>query len=249
MMLQVQNVSKRFRGLQALNDVSFSVEEKQIVGLIGPNGAGKTTLFNVISGFYQPSGGEIVYKGKQVTALPPFERCALGMARTFQIMKPLPYMSVLDNVIAGSMFGRNRSRNVTVAAPHALGILEVTGLLKKQDVLAKELGTADRKHLELARALAAKPDLLLLDEVMSGLNHTETEECLDLIRQINKSGITILLIEHIMKAVVTLCEKIVVLHHGEKIAEGSAQSVMNDQTVIDIYLGKDDDRALTSTVN
>ena len=249
MMLQIRNVSKVFRGLQALNDVTFSVEEKQIVGLIGPNGAGKTTLFNVISGFYQPSGGHVVYKGEDVTTLQPFQRCARGMARTFQIMRPLPYMSVLDNVIAGSMFGRHCSPNVAVAGPHALGILEFAGLLKKQDVLAKELGTADRKRLELARALAAKPDLLLLDEVMSGLNHTETEECVALIREINKSGVTILLIEHIMKAVVTLCERIVVLHHGEKIAEGSVDAVMNDQTVIDIYLGKDDDKAPTSTIH
>ena len=248
-MLQIQKVSKRFRGLAALNDVTFSVDEKQVVGLIGPNGAGKTTLFNVVSGFFQPSNGRVVYKGRDVTRLQPFERCALGMARTFQIMKPLPYMSVLDNVIAGSMFGRNRSRNVSVAGPHARGILGFTGLLKKQNVLAKELGTADRKRLELARALAAKPDLLLLDEVMSGLNHTETEECVALIREVNKSGVTIVLIEHIMKAVVTLCEKIVVLHHGEKIAEGSVDAVMSDKTVIDVYLGRDDDKALTSSVN
>jgi branched-chain amino acid transport system ATP-binding protein len=249
MMLQVENVSKRFRGLTALNDVTFSVDEKQVVGLIGPNGAGKTTLFNVVSGFFQPSHGRVVYKGKDVTRLQPFQRCALGMARTFQIMKPLPYMSVLDNIIAGSMFGRNCSPNIDVAGPHARGILEFTGLLKKRDVLAKELGTADRKRLELARALSAKPDLLLLDEVMSGLNRTETEECVALIREINQSGVTILLIEHIMKAVVTLCERIVVLHHGEKIAEGSVDTVMSDQTVIDIYLGKDDDKALTSSVN
>jgi branched-chain amino acid transport system ATP-binding protein len=247
-MLQIQNVSKNFRGLAALSDVTFAVDERQVVGLIGPNGAGKTTLFNVVSGFFQPLRGRIVYKGQDVTRLQPFQRCALGMARTFQIMKPLPYMSVLDNVIAGSMFGRHGSRNVAAAKPHAREILQFTGLLKKQEVLAKELGTADRKRLELARALAAQPDLLLLDEVMSGLNHTETEECVGLIREINRSGVTILLIEHIMKAVVTLCEKIVVLHHGEKIAEGSANAVMNDRKVIEIYLGKDDDEAVASSV-
>src|ERR1035441_3161775 len=145
MMLQIQNVSKVFRGLQALNDVTFSVQEKQIVGLIGPNGAGKTTLFNVISGFYQRSGGHVVYKGEDVTTLQPFQRCARGMARTFQIMRPLPYMSVLDNVIAGSMFGRHCSPNVAVAGPHALSILDFAGLLKKQNVLGQELGNADGK--------------------------------------------------------------------------------------------------------
>lgn len=248
-MLQVKTVSKQFRGLRALSDVSFAVEQNQIVGLIGPNGAGKTTLFNVISGFFEPSSGAILYKALDITRLQAYQRCALGMARTFQIMKPLPYMSVLDNVIAGSMFGRNQSRNLASARPHALEILEFTGLANKQHILAKQLGTADRKRLELARALATKPELLLLDEVMSGLNHTETEECVALIREINKTGVTILLIEHIMKAVVNLCERVVVLHHGEKIAEGSVDTVMNHKTVIDIYLGKDDEKDVARRVN
>jgi branched-chain amino acid transport system ATP-binding protein len=211
--------------------------------LIGPNGAGKTTLFNVISGFYRPTAGKVFFCGNDVTTLQPYERCRLGMARTFQIMKPLPYRSVIDTVIAGSMFGREHSATLGVARKRAVAILEFTGLMHKQDVLAKELGTADKKRLELARALATKPELLLLDEVMSGLNHTESEECVQLIRKINQSGVTVFLIEHVMQAVVNLCEKIIVLHHGEKIAEGPADLVMNDPLVVEVYLGKEEDDA------
>ena len=247
--LQVRSVSKHFRGLRAVNDISFAVRQNQIVGLIGPNGAGKTTLFNVISGVFAPSTGTILYNDRDITRLQPYQRCALGMARTFQIMKPLAYMSVLDNVIAGSMFGRNQSRNLASARPHALEILEFTGLTRKQNILAKQLSTADRKRLELARALATSPQLLLLDEVMSGLNHTETEECVALIREINKAGVTVLLIEHIMRAVVNLCDLVVVLHHGEKIAEGSVVAIMSNKTVIDIYLGRDDEKDVTGRVN
>ena len=242
-MLRVEQLSKEFRGLKAVNKVDFQIEAGKISGLIGPNGAGKTTLFNVVSGFYRPTAGKVFFCGEEVTLLQPFERCRLGMARTFQIMKPLPYMSVLDNVIAGSMFGRDDSANLAVAQARALNILEFAGLMRKQEVLAKELGTADKKRLELARALATKPKLLLLDEVMSGLNHTESEECVQLIRKINQSGVTVFLIEHVMQAVVNLCEKIIVLHHGEKIAEGSAAVVMNDPLVVEVYLGKEEDDA------
>lgn len=242
-MLKVEQVSKEFRGLRALHNVSFEIEAGKISGLIGPNGAGKTTLFNVVSGVFRPTAGKVVFTGQDVTAMQPFERCRLGMARTFQIMKPLPYMSVLDNVIAGCMFGRDNCSCLDSASSRAMEILEFTGMTKKKDVLAKELGTADKKRLELARALATKPQLLLLDEVMSGLNPTESEECVQLIRKINQSGVTVLLIEHVMKAVVNLCEKIVVLHHGEKIAEGSCAEVMNNDLVIEVYLGKEGDHA------
>jgi branched-chain amino acid transport system ATP-binding protein len=242
-MLRVEQLSKEFRGLKAVNKVDFQIEAGKISGLIGPNGAGKTTLFNVVSGFYRPTAGKVFFCGEDVTLLQPFERCRRGIARTFQIMKPLPYMSVLDNVIAGSMFGRDDSANLTVAQSRAFNILEFAGLMHKQEVLAKELGTADKKRLELARALATKPKLLLLDEVMSGLNHTESEECVQLIRKINQSGVTVFLIEHVMQAVVNLCEKIIVLHHGEKIAEGPAAQVMNDPLVVEVYLGKEEDDA------
>ncbi|MDR3588812.1 MAG: ABC transporter ATP-binding protein [Negativicutes bacterium] len=242
-MLKVEQVSKEFRGLRALHNVSFAVDAGKITGLIGPNGAGKTTMFNVISGFFRPTSGKVLFAGRDVTILEPYERCRLGLARTFQIMKPLPYMSVLDNVIAGCMFGRRGCSNLGEARETALEILEFTDLTKRNDVLAKELGTADKKRLELARALGTKPELLLLDEVMSGLNHTESEQCVQLIRKINQTGVTVLLIEHVMQAVVNLCEKIIVLHHGEKIAEGSAAEVMNNELVIEVYLGKEEEHA------
>jgi len=242
-MLKVEHITKQFRGLRALHDVSFEIAEGGITGLIGPNGAGKTTLFNVVSGFYRPTEGKVLFFGEDITALEPFQRCRLGMARTFQIMKPLPYMSVLDNVIAGTMFGRYNMKNLSTARVTAMKILEFCGMDAKKDILAKQLGTADKKRLELARALATKPSLLLLDEVMSGLNHTESEECVRLIRSINKTGVTVLLIEHVMQAVVNLCEKIIVLHHGEKIAEGAADKVMNDPTVVEVYLGKEGEYA------
>jgi branched-chain amino acid transport system ATP-binding protein len=242
-MLQVEQVSKEFRGLRALHNVSFAIEPGKITGLIGPNGAGKTTLFNVVSGVFRPTAGKVIFAGKDVTGLAPYERCRMGMARTFQIMKPLPYMSVLDNVIAGCMFGRHNFSSLAPARATALDILEFTGMTRRKDVLAKELGTADKKRLELARALGTKPSLLLLDEVMSGLNHTESDECVQLIRKINQTGVTVLLIEHVMQAVVNLCEKIVVLHHGEKIAEGTADKVMNDPLVIEVYLGKEEEHA------
>jgi branched-chain amino acid transport system ATP-binding protein len=242
-MLKVEQVSKEFRGLRALHNVSYTIDAGKISGLIGPNGAGKTTMFNVVSGFFRPTAGKVIFAGQDVTNLQPFERCKLGMARTFQIMKPLPYMSVFDNVVAGCMFGRYNFSSLGAARDTAMEILDFTGMTKRQDVLAKELGTADKKRLELARAFATKPKLLLLDEVMSGLNNTESEECVQLIRKINQTGVTVLLIEHVMQAVVNLCEKIIVLHHGEKIAEGSASEVMNNELVIEVYLGKEEEYA------
>ena len=242
-MLQVDQVSKEFRGLRALNNVSFGIEAVKITGLIGPNGAGKTTLFNVISGVFRHTTGKVIFHNQDVTLLQPYERCSLGMARTFQIMKPLPYMSVIDNVIAGCMFGRYNCSSLASARAKTLEILEFTALMHRKDVLAKELGTADKKRLELARALGTNPSLLLLDEVMSGLNNTESDECVQLIRKINQNGITVLLIEHVMKVVVNLCEKIIVLHHGEKIAEGAADEVMNNELVIEVYLGKEEEHA------
>ena len=242
-MLQVDQVSKEFRGLRALNNVSFGIETGKITGLIGPNGAGKTTLFNVISGVFLPTTGKVIFHNQDVTLLQPYERCSLGMARTFQIMKPLPYMSVIDNVIAGCMFGRYNCSGLASARAKTLEILEFTALMHRKDVLAKELGTADKKRLELARALGTNPSLLLLDEVMSGLNNTESNECVQLIRKINQNGITVLLIEHVMKVVVNLCEKIIVVHHGEKIAEGAADEVMNNELVIEVYLGKEEEHA------
>lgn len=242
-MLRLENLSKEFRGLKAVQGVSFEIEEGKITGLIGPNGAGKTTLFNMISGVYEPTNGRVFYRGHDITGLKPYERSKMGIARTFQIMKPLPNMSVVDNVVAGSLFGMQNITSVSKARKHAKEILEFTGLNKKSEHLAKELGTPDRKRLELARALATKPSLLLLDEVMAGLTPKEIEDSVELIKKINKSGVTVLLIEHVMKAVANLCEKIVVLHHGEKIFEGNTELALNDKMVIEIYLGKDEDNA------
>ena len=215
--IEVEGLTKSFKGLCAVNHVSLFAEEGKITGMIGPNGAGKSTTFNMICGYYPPTSGRI--------------------ARTFQIMKPLGNLSVLDNVASSAFFGRHKAKNITQAREIAEGILEFTGLISKRDVLARSMGTPDQKRLEMARALATKPSMLFLDEVMAGLNPAETEAAIELIRKINAQGITIFLIEHIMKAVVSLCEKVVVLHHGVKIAEGTPEQVMNDPQVMKVYLG------------
>ena len=235
--IEVENISKSFEGLNAVSNVSFCVEEGKITGMIGPNGAGKSTTFNMICGYYPPTSGLIKYKGNDITGKRAYEFADMGIARTFQIMKPLGNLSVLDNVASSAFFGRHKAKNMRQAREIAAEILEFTGLISKRNVLAREMGTPDQKRLEMARALATKPDMLFLDEVMAGLNPTETEGAIDLIRRINSGGVTIFLIEHIMRAVVSLCEKVIVLHHGEKIAEGTPNQVMNDSYVMEVYLG------------
>ena len=214
--IKVDNITKNFRGLKAVSNLSFQMEEGKITGMIGPNGAGKSTTFN----------------------MKPYEYAKMGIARTFQIMKPLATLSVLDNVVPSAFFGRYRAKTLAEARDIAKEILEFTGLYAKKDMKAGEMGTPDQKRLEMARALAAKPELLFLDEAMAGLNPTETDQAIELIRKINDSGVTVFLIEHIMRAVVSLCEKVIVLHHGEKIAEGTPEQVMNNPYVIEVYLGK-----------
>ena len=244
--IEVKNITKNFKGLRAVSDVSLEVEQGKITGMIGPNGAGKSTTFNMICGYYPPSEGHIYYKGMEITNKKSYEYTDMGIARTFQIMKPLGNLTVVDNVVPSAFFGRYKAKGLKEAREIALETLHFTGLYSKRDVLAKEMGTPDQKRLEMARALATKPEMLFLDEVMAGLNPTETEEAITLIRKINESGVTIFLIEHIMRAVVSLCEKVIVLHHGEKIAEGTPEKVMNDPYVMEVYLGTKGDNDVQS---
>lgn len=239
-LLEIKNLTKNFHGLKAVSDVSFTVEKGSITGMIGSNGAGKTTVFNMISGVLTPTSGSIIYQGKDITGTKACKYTGMGIARTFQIMKPLRNMTVLDNVVSGAIFGRKQLSAVQ-ARDYAAEILEFTGLYDKKDLYPKDMGTPYKKRLEVARALATDPELLLLDEVMAGLNPTETDEAVELFQKINEQGTTILLIEHIMRAVASLRQKVVVMHHGEKITEGTPEQVMNDPYVIEIYLGKEED--------
>ena len=235
--IEVQHITKKFKGLTAVKDVSFSIREGAITGMIGPNGAGKSTTFNMICGYYPPTEGKIFFRGEDITNKKAYEYTGMKIARTFQIMKPLKNLSVLENVVASCYFGHAAAKSQHEARERAMDILQFTGLFEKRHVLSKDMGTPDQKRLEMARALATKPELLFLDENMAGLNPAETESAIELIREINRSGVTIFLIEHIMQAVVSLCENVIVLHHGEKIAEGTPEQVMNDPLVMEVYLG------------
>ena len=237
--LEVSGLTKRFHGLVAVNDVSFHVQRGEILGLIGPNGAGKTTLVGMVNGTVAPTAGDIVFEGQSVRALPAFRRAHLGIGRTFQVMKPFPGMSVLENASVGALFGaKGGERNIRRAREQARECLEFVGLGKRTAQRADALGGPDRKRLELAKALAMKPRLLLLDEVMAGLNHVEIEEVIEDIRKVRDQGISILVIEHVMKAITSLSDRVFVLHHGEKIIEGATDDVLKDERVVEAYLGK-----------
>jgi len=238
-MLEGIGVSRRFGGLKALTNFDFLVEKGQIVGLIGPNGSGKTTLFNVITGFYPADSGKVLYRGKEITRRKPYEIAKLGIARTFQIVRPLLGLSVLDNVTTAVLYGRENIGTMAKGRGRALEVLKFVRLDAKKDVPAQSLVAAERKRLELARALAIKPEFLLLDETFSGLNDTEIADAVRLIFKIrDELGITIFLIEHVMKAVMGTCEKIFVLQYGMKLAEGKPEEVSKNPAVIEAYLGK-----------
>jgi branched-chain amino acid transport system ATP-binding protein len=235
--LQLESVSKMFGGIQALKQVSFALQEAQIVALIGPNGAGKTTLVNVITGVQRPSSGRIVFRGTDVTRQRPFQAARRGLARTFQIVQPFPRMSVVENVAAGALFARAHM-GLRAAMSAAREELEFTGLTGLAERPAAALTLAGRKRLELAKSLAMQPSMLLLDEVNAGLNSSEIEGALGLIKKVAQRGITILLIEHVMKVVFSLAERVLVLHHGELIADGSPSEIAGQQRVIEAYLGE-----------
>jgi branched-chain amino acid transport system ATP-binding protein len=233
-LLEVRNVSKSFGGVRANNDVTFSVEKGIVLGLIGPNGAGKTTLFNCITGFYPPTRGDVFFDGRRINGYPPDKVCKLGMARTWQKVRPLAKLTVLENTVVGGLL---RTNSVAQAREIAFEQLRVVGLDKRAGVLAGGLPIGERKKLELARVMATQPRMILLDEVMGGLNAHESEEIIRLILDVKGRGLTQVVIEHDMKAIVRTCDRIVVLNSGEKLAEGSPKEIVNDPRVMAAYLG------------
>ena len=236
MILEVKGVSKRFGGLQALTTVTFNLEQGRILGLIGPNGAGKTTLFNVINGVYTPDVGQVIFRGEDITGKPSFEVARRGLARTYQVVRPLQELTVRENVMVGACFGREKQHKGP-AAETANEVLQTVGLRDRADQLAGSLNVAQKKRLEMARALAARPYLLLLDEVLAGLNPSEITGMIDTVRLIRERGITILMIEHVMQALMSLSDEVIVLDYGELIAAGTPDEVVHDPQVIEAYLG------------
>ena len=235
-LLQVKGAYKFFGGLAAVTDVSFDIRKGEILALIGPNGAGKTTVFNVVNGFYKPSKGEIWFKGRNISGLKPHRICKLGMARTFQVVKPLQRMSVLDNVVASAYLRANsREQAIDIATE----TLKFTGLYEDRDVISKGLPLGKRKRLEIARALATQPELLLLDESFAGLNPAELDESIGIIRRIKERGVTIMIIEHHMKVIMSISDRIVVINYGQKIAEGTPDEIRANPAVIEAYLGEE----------
>jgi ABC-type branched-chain amino acid transport systems, ATPase component len=238
-LLEGEGVSRYFGGLAAVADVDFYLDEGQILGLIGPNGAGKTTLFNLISAALKPTSGKISYRGRDITGFPPYKICRLGIARTFQTVKIFPHVPVLRNVMVGSLFGTGRRISEGQALRKAEEALEFVNLSHLKDVPAGDLTLANQKRLEVARALATDPDLLLLDELMAGLTQNEITEAMGDITTIRARGVTVIMIEHVMHAIMGICDRIMVLDYGRKIAEGTPQEVAGNEKVIEVYLGQE----------
>jgi branched-chain amino acid transport system ATP-binding protein len=232
--LVIRGLSKRFGGLRAVQEVSLTVKENETVALIGPNGAGKTTSFNLITGFHRPDAGSVLAYGREIVGLKPHDICAHGLARTFQVAKPFGAMTVLDNVMTGAFL---RDKNTAVARDKAREAIEFVGLSAREQTAAKDLTTIDQRRLEMARALATEPRLLLLDEVMAGLNPSEIDQAVALVGKLSQRGLTIVIVEHVMRAIMAVARHIVVLDHGQKIAEGSPKEIVENPEVIRAYLG------------
>jgi branched-chain amino acid transport system ATP-binding protein len=233
--LEIRDVTKRFGGLTALTHVTFSVNQGEILGLIGPNGAGKTTLFNVVNGFYPPSRGDVFFKGDKISHWKPHQICKLGIARTFQVVKPLQRMTALDNVMASAFL---RAKTKAEAEAVALEAMQFTGLYGDREAISKGLPLGKRKRLEITRALATRPEMMLLDESFAGLNPSEQNEVIEIILKVKAQGITIMVIEHHMKVIMSISDRIVVLNYGERIAEGTPKEIGNNPVVIQAYLGE-----------
>lgn len=235
-LLEIRNVEKDFGGVVALKNVSFDVAEGEIVGLIGANGAGKSTMFNIITGMFEPTSGSVVFEGRDITGLKPHEVVKRGISRTFQSVRPFPNFTVEQNVKVGALFGRTKRGEAEKKVDE---VLRMTGLDSKRDLLVGSIPIEQRKLVEVARALASTPKLLMMDEPMAGLNTVETQEFTDLVRKVNQSGVTVLVVEHVMKAIMKLSQRIVVLNAGQKLAEGTPEAILADREVVRVYLGAD----------
>ena len=238
-MLKCITISKEFGGLRALKKVDLTVNENEIAGLVGPNGSGKSTLLNIISGVYKPDSGKVLFMNEDISKLPPHLICSRGITKTSQAVQSFPDMTTIENVLAGALFGRKEAKEEEDPLDKAMELLEFVGLRKEKfNVLAKNLNVAELRRVQLARALATSPKLLLLDELLTGLTPKESDEAIALVKLIRKQGITILIVEHVMRVIMGLCDRVTVLHHGEKICEGTPGEVCADESVVKVYLGK-----------
>jgi len=238
-LLKCITISKEFGGLRALKKVDLTVNENEIAGLVGPNGSGKSTLLNIISGVYKPDSGKVLFMNEDISKLPPHLICSRGITKTSQAVQSFPDMTTIENVLAGALFGRKEAKEEEDPLDKAMELLEFVGLRKEKfNVLAKNLNVAELRRVQLARALATSPKLLLLDELLTGLTPKESDEAIALVKLIRKQGITILIVEHVMRVIMGLCDRVTVLHHGEKICEGTPGEVCADESVVKVYLGK-----------